>query len=202
MVSYSDFYDGRAIFVRIGGPDGFGSYGQLTVTTDGRLLCHECGGTYLHLATHLTRSHGVTAERYRVTHGLLLTMPLVAASVSHRMARSWEANREQNLEALARHRDPLRARESARPVSQWTAATRAARVKRLAEQRGRALTEAEKQELGGDLPITEWCRRVRGLLAGDPTLSVASISRSFDMSASWAYRRLHRYPQQGDEQCR
>lgn len=136
----------------------------------------------------------MTAEPYRVAHGLPLTLRLVATSVSQRMAQSWEANREHNLDLLARHRDPHRARESTRPVSQWTAATRAARVKRLAEKRGRALTKAEKRELGGDLPIAEWCRRVRALLAEDPTLSVASISRSFEMSANWAYRRLHRYP--------
>ncbi len=55
------------------------------------------------------------------------------------------------------------------------------------------LAEEEKQGLGDDLPLEEWCRRVRALLAEDPTLSVALINRSFDMSANWAHRRLHRY---------
>lgn len=55
-------------------------------------------------------------------------------------------------------------------------------------------TETEKQELGDDLLLEEWCRRVRALLAADPTLNIASINRSFDMSANWAGRRLHRYP--------
>lgn len=180
--------------MRLGDEDGCGRFGELTVTGDGRLLCHECGGTYLHLATHLGRSHGLSAERYRIAHGLPLTIPLVAASVSKRMAQAWDANREQHIEILGRHRDVARARESARPVSQWTAATRAARAKKLAEKRGRMLTEAEKRELGDDLPLEEWCRRVRLLLAADSALSVASISRSFGMSEGWAYRRLQRYP--------
>ncbi|MHA7653827.1 hypothetical protein ACX9NE_28810 [Mycobacterium sp. ML4] len=56
------------------------------------------------------------------------------------------------------------------------------------------LTEAEKQQLGDDLSLEEWCRRVRALLAADPSLNIASINRSFDMSANWAHRRLQRYP--------
>lgn len=44
--------------LKIGDTDGHGCFGELTVTGDGRLLCHDCGGTYLHLATHLSRSHG------------------------------------------------------------------------------------------------------------------------------------------------
>lgn len=183
--------------MRIGDSDGYGRFGELTVDGDGRLLCHECGGTYLHLATHLKRSHNMTAKPYRIKHGLPLTIPLVAASVSKRMAAAWDANREQHLDDLVRYRDIARARESTRPVSQWSAATRAARVKKLAARRGRMLTEAEKQELGDDLLLEEWCRRVRALLAADPTLSIGSINRSFDMSANWAHRRLHRYPPDG-----
>lgn len=180
--------------MRIGDADRHGCFGEITVTGDGRLLCHECGGTYLHLATHLARSHGFTAERYRTAHGLPLTIPLVAATVSKRMAQAWESNREEHLGVLARHRNLSRARANTRPVSQWTAATRAARAKKLAEKRGRMLTDAEKREPGDDLSLEEWCRRVRALLAADPTLSVASINRSYDMSANWAHRRLHRYP--------
>lgn len=180
--------------MKIGDADGHGRFGELTVSDDGHLLCHECGGTYLHLATHLARSHGLSAEGYRTAHGLPLTIPLVAASVSKRMAEAWDVNREQHLEVLERHRDVARVRGSARPVSQWTAATRAARAKKLAEKRGRMLTDEEKRKLGDDLPLEEWCRRVRLLLAADSALSVASISRSFGMSEGWAYRRLQRYP--------
>lgn len=139
--------------MRIGDPDGHGYYGQLTVDDDGRLLCHECGGTYLHLATHLTRTHSMRAEEYRLAHGLPLTRPLIAATISQRMAQAWEANRDEHLEVLARVRNPARARAGTRPVSQWTAATRAARIEKLAARRARELTDAEKNNLGGELPL-------------------------------------------------
>ncbi|POX94944.1 hypothetical protein C3473_11215 [Mycobacterium kansasii] len=180
--------------MRIGDRDGFGEYGRLTITVGNRVLCHECGRDFLHLATHLARTHGITAERYRLAHGLPLTIPLVAATVSQRMAAAWEANRDVHLDTLNQHRDPARAQKSTRPASEWTAATRAARRERLRATRGRSLTEAEKNLLGDSLPLAEWCRRVRALLADDPTLTVASISRAFDMTPSWAYQRLYRYP--------
>lgn len=144
--------------------------------------------------THLTRTHGITADRYRVAHGLPMTQPLVAARVRRRMAKAWEANRATHLDALARTRDPQRARASRRTVPHWTAAARAARLEGIAGRRGRRLTTTEMRYLGDDLAPDEWCRRVRMLLAGDATVSIPSIARSFNMSESWAYRRLRRHP--------
>ena len=110
------------------------------------------------------------------------------------MGEAWEANRDGHLDVLQRVRDPAWARANTRPVSQWTAATRAARIEKLAARRGRELTDREKHELGDELSVEEWCRRVRAMLAADASLTVGSINRSFNMSQNWAYRRLQRYP--------
>lgn len=59
--------------MRVGDRDGHGFYGQLSIAVDGRLLCHECGRTYLHLGTHAQRAHGLSSAQYRAAHGLELT---------------------------------------------------------------------------------------------------------------------------------
>lgn len=40
-------------------------HGYLDVE-DGRLVCHECARTYLHLATHVRLAHDLTAAEYDV----------------------------------------------------------------------------------------------------------------------------------------
>jgi phage tail protein X len=179
--------------VRIGEVDGHGRYGHLD-TVDGRLVCHECGRTYLHLATHLQQSHGLRAETYRIAHGLPLTIPLVAASVQQRMREKWHQHAACHLDALATHRQPEEARKHNRPSGQWTAATRAKRIADLEARRGRLLTASEMDDLGDDVPLQEWCDRVRTLLAADETVTRSSIGRSFGRSTQWATQRLRRYP--------
>lgn len=184
--------------MRVGDPDGHGRYGHLD-EVDGRLLCHECGRTYLHLGTHAAGTHGLSAEQYRITHGLALTEPLVAPAVRAKMSTAWERNRDVHMAALDGARDPDRAREHVRPQREWTPATRVKRARMLSDRRGRLLADTEMVELGDDLPLQEWCDRVRAMLAADPTLTQMSIARSFGRSDAWVHQRLRRYPPVDDE---
>lgn len=183
----------RQNLVRVGDPDGHGRYGHIDEIDD-RLLCHECGATYLHLGTHAVGAHGLSAEQYRIAHGLALTEPLVAPSVRTKMSIAWERHRDTHLAALDGARDPDRARKHVRAQHEWTPATRVKRARMLADRRGRLLTAEEMARLGDDLPMQEWCDRVRTVLAADPTLTQSSISRSFDRTPSWAQLRLRRHP--------
>ena len=178
--------------MRVGDPDGHGRYGILDTSDDGRLICHECGRTYLHLGTHVVGAHQLTAEEYRVAHGLALTQRLVAQVVSEKMSHSWERHRDMHLGSLEASRDPDRARRGMRPRAEWTPATRVERARMLTERRGRLLTEDEMRELGDDLPMQQWCDRVRALLASDPSVTMASIGRSFDRTPAWVPLRLRR----------
>ena len=89
---------------RVGQPVGAGVYGRLTEDTEGRLICHECGGSYLHLAAHAFSAHGLTAAEYREIYELPRTTPLSAASVRERTGK--QASSPENLARLARARDP------------------------------------------------------------------------------------------------
>lgn len=63
-----------------GDKDGYGRYGYLD-TTDGKVLCHECGGLYASVGSHIGPAHGVTADEYRVAHGLPQRIKLIAPSL-------------------------------------------------------------------------------------------------------------------------
>ncbi|MGV9847502.1 MucR family transcriptional regulator [Streptomyces sp. NPDC003442] len=45
-------------------------------------MCHECGKRYRMLTTHLIRAHGLTADQYRLAHGIAPHQPLESASTS------------------------------------------------------------------------------------------------------------------------
>ncbi len=111
---------------RAGQPVGAGVYGRIDETSEGRLVCHECGGAYLNLAAHVAMSHGMTAAEYREVYELPRTTRLVAASVRERTSR--RALRPQNLARLAGTRDP-QAAASARTVETFRAISRANRVR-------------------------------------------------------------------------
>lgn len=95
---------------RIGQPVGAGVYGRLTEDTEGRLICHECGGAYLSLAAHAYLAHGMTAAEYRETYEIPRTTKLTAPSVRERISRS--SARPENLARLARARDPQAAADA------------------------------------------------------------------------------------------
>ena len=112
---------------RAGQPVGAGVYGRIDETSEGRLVCHECGGAYLNLAAHVAMSHGMNAAEYREVYELPRTTRLVAASVRERTSR--RALRPQNLARLAGTRDP-QAAASARTAETFRAISRANRVRR------------------------------------------------------------------------
>lgn len=112
-----------------GQPVGAGVYGRIEETPDGRLICHECGGSYLNLAAHALLAHGMSAAEYRELYELPRATRLVAASVRERTSR--RALRPQNLSQLAAARDPQAAAAARGPdVFAAVSRTRRARARR------------------------------------------------------------------------
>ncbi len=111
---------------RVGQPVGAGVYGRVDETADGRLVCHECGGAYLNLAGHVALVHGMSADEYRGVYELPRTVKLAAASVRERISCS--SSRPENLERLARVRDPVAASAS-RTADTFSAVSRAHRMR-------------------------------------------------------------------------
>jgi hypothetical protein len=67
----ADVDDGKVVGITRSGRSYWG-----VVEHDGeRLVCHECGKSYLNLAVHIAMTHGPVRE-YRITHGLTMRQPL------------------------------------------------------------------------------------------------------------------------------
>lgn len=115
---------------RVGQPVGAGVYGRVDETADGRLVCHECGGAYLNLAAHVALAHGMSADEYRGVYELPRTVKLSANSVRERISCS--SSRPENLERLARVRDPVAASAS-RTADTFSAVSRAQRARYAGE---------------------------------------------------------------------
>ena len=115
---------------RVGQPVGAGVYGRVDETADGRLVCHECGGAYLNLAAHVALVHGMSADEYRGVYELPRTVKLSANSVRERISCS--SSRPENLERLARVRDPVAASAS-RTADTFSAVSRAHRMRHAGE---------------------------------------------------------------------
>lgn len=65
--------DGKQVGVT---PSGKSLWG--VVERDGdRLICHECGRSYIALAVHIGQVHG-SVKDYKLTHGLLMSQSLLA----------------------------------------------------------------------------------------------------------------------------
>ena len=97
--------------LRVGDRDGFGRYGLVDETDDG-LLCHECGGCFRHLGLHAFRAHGLTADEFRVAHGLG-SRGLIASETARVVAE----NARRTLpgkERFVQARDPLAASRAQR----------------------------------------------------------------------------------------
>jgi hypothetical protein len=86
----------------VGEPDGAGVLRVLDETEDG-LLCHECGRRFVHLGLHAWRRHGVSADDYRVAHGLARTRGLVTTATppTAQVGRNRRADVGGKREALA-----------------------------------------------------------------------------------------------------
>lgn len=152
-----------------GAVDGHGRLGVLDHAEDGRIICHECGRGVWHLATHITTHHHMVVDDYRRTHGLPLTLPLVAQPVRERMEGAWEAHAAQHTRVLAEHRDPGRAAEASR----GHAPTGVSRPRGVT---GRALTPEEVRALETAPDLIAWARIARTLM--DDWVSGSTISQA------------------------
>jgi len=72
------------LIARLGTTDGFGRFGYL----DGgdKLLCHECGRRFAGLGQHVASTHGMTADEYRVAHGLAMSSALAGSAARASMS--------------------------------------------------------------------------------------------------------------------
>lgn len=174
-------------------PDGYGRYGILDTTDDGLLICHECGRPCRHLATHARLAHGITAADYRAAHGLGISRPLVAETVSQRMRDSWETHREAHLTALEQTRDPDTARRSSPARRPARAEVRAGYLARGRARRGRDLTPEETATLGDGLDLAAWADAARTLLALEG-VTATSIAAASGIAVPTVHQRLRRYP--------
>lgn len=178
--------------MRVGDPDGHGRYAQLERDDEGRLLCHECGTWWQHLATHVRGAHGIPAAEYRRAHGLGATTRLVGDGVRERMRTAYAARGDEPLRRLAAGRDPDTART--RMTGQWAPQTRAARSATARARRGRALTSDEMQRLAdADYDLQTWADRARELLAL-PGVTTRSLADAADIAMPTVHQRLRRYP--------
>lgn len=164
----------------VGAPSGHGRYGILD-TDEGRVLCHECGGWYRSVGSHVTRSHGITARDYKIRHGLPLGTALVSPDLSELHSRNatgrvggagWarlEARRDPAAAAAARDEESLRKRGPRRGPS--PAAVDAARRAAVDQYRERDL---------------DWVRRE------DAGESLVDIARADGVPANWVTKAVSR----------
>jgi hypothetical protein len=177
---------------RVGDPDGHGHYAQLERDDEGRLLCHECGTWWHHLATHARGAHGIPAAAYRQAHGLGATTRLVGDGPRERMRTAYAARTDDPRGRLAATRDPDAARATG-PTT-WAPETRAARAARNRARRGRALAPDEASRLADvEHDLQAWADRARELLA-QPDVSARSLADAADIAVPTVHQRLRRYP--------
>lgn len=177
---------------RYGAPDGYGRFGILDRDDTGLLLCHECGRWWMHLATHVTRSHQMRAAEYRLAHGLSTGTRLVSSSTRERMRESWERNRDRHLADLESSRDPDAARSAVSSGARWRPELVARRINAAVAHRV-DLTPAQVEFLGDIADIPGWAERVRRLVDRDD-VSLAAIARATGLATATVSQRLRRYP--------
>lgn len=180
----------------LGAPDGNGRYGYLDHDhdDDGRVLCHECGRWWRHLATHIFQSHGIRADDYREAHGLPQTLALVGTSTHQAMSAGWERNRPIHVAALDEARDTALATNASRTRNgrPWAAATIAGRQAAAASRRTE-LTPDQVASLGDPTDLPAWCAAARALIDREGVTG-AAISRAAGLSTATVWQRLRRYP--------
>lgn len=92
-------------------PDGFGYYGTITSTNDGRYIqCHICGKLYANLGGHLYAAHKMGARAYKDQFGLKYTSALISEQERmHLKTKSLEwvktLTEEQKKEFIAKQKE-------------------------------------------------------------------------------------------------
>ena len=184
--------------MRYQAPDGHGRYGVLDTDEHGRLICHECGGSYAHLGTHVRQAHGIMPAEYRQAHGLGYSRRLVSESTSDNMRKAWTRHAESHMAALETHRDVHRARSTSPVGHAGSRGTSRPEVLAGYQQRGRArrgrdLTADEREMLGDGLDLQHWADAARVLLER-PGVSLRSVGDAASITPSTVGQRLRRYP--------
>ena len=178
--------------MQVGDRDGHGRYGIIDEDASG-LLCHECGGRFKHLATHISMGHKISVADYREHHGLHASKPLVAKAVSSKMRDSWGKHADRHLADLDSSRDPSQATAASISVNRnRSAGAKAGRDKVLRSRRGRLLTKAEIAELDQAEDTAAWCAVAHRIME-DPMVTYRSLAESVGIRTGTAEQRMRRY---------
>lgn len=171
----------------VGSPSGHGRYGVLDVD-GGRVLCHECGGWYRSVGSHVARSHGLTAREYKIRHGLPLGTALVAPDLSELHSRNatgrvggagWarlEEKRNPAAASAARDEEAFRKRGPRRGPN--PAAVTAAQRAASDQYRDRDLGWVRREDAGESLADIA---RADGVPVNWVTKAVARARKRYDM---------------------
>lgn len=155
---------------------------------DGRLVCHECGRGFLHLATHARLAHGLTAAEYREAHGLGVTTGLVAPAIAADM--SARSSRPERLAHLATIRDPAKLHENQGRQS-WRP-----EVVRKAVERGEATRREVPSHLVEALPPWEnllaWTAAAHDII--DKGYAISALAWAAGRPSVTVAQRLRRHP--------
>lgn len=124
-----------------GDRSGYGLYG--VIDDDGHsVLCHECGGRYASVGSHIGKAHDVTARDYKQRHGIGAGTPLISRRVQEAASErararlgtpGWaalEAARDPAAASRARDPNTLRRRAEHRSASVSRARVNGASVRR------------------------------------------------------------------------
>lgn len=139
-----------------GDKDGYGRYGYLD-GDDERVLCHECGNTFVSVAAHANLAHGMSADEYRSAHGIPRRAALVAPEKSRRMSKAAQSRvGSEGWERMVAKRDPTAASHARTPDT--------FKLRGLDAQSQRE--RAKRNIKGVRKPVTRRCRACGGLIHG------------------------------------
>ena len=139
-----------------GDRSGFGRYGYLD-GDDERVLCHECGSAYVSLGAHVSLAHGMSADEYRLAHGLPQRVALASPRLTRRMSESARSRiGSEGWKRMVAKRDPTAASRSRTPDS----------FKRRGADVQAQIDQATQRIKGVSKPVTRRCRTCGGLING------------------------------------
>lgn len=142
--------------MRVGEKDGFGRYGYLDGDAE-RIICHECGSRYKSVASHAQRTHQMTADEYRIAHGIPQTTSLIAPSLKQTFSGLATSRiGSEGWERMVSKRDPTAASHARDPED--------------FKPRGRDVERKNQQAIqnlqGARKPITRRCAICNELIRG------------------------------------
>lgn len=139
-----------------GDRSGFGRYGYLD-GDDECVLCHECGSTYVSLGAHVSLAHGMSADEYRLVHGLPQRVALASPRLTRSMSESARSRiGSEGWKRMVAKRDPTAASRSRTPDT----------FKRRGADVQAQIDQATQRIKGVTKPVTRRCRVCGGLIHG------------------------------------